>query len=416
MTSFQPQSKSFHLDHVSMSVNRYRIRGLFEEVPPTPPPTADEPKNVSLNSSFPLMKSALLAIDRPRLRDFIPFFPEKRLRAWWPGFPFFTRSDRPIKSHPLVLGPYLPDSRTLVSTPDLQAIEKVYQSHMAEFRNIHRALDIAEGKPGSFRSWTTIDTPIASALLLAFFRGSKRQANRLIEQIKANPAAAYIALHLGRPDQRKSFLETIAADPRLLFDIYTESPFQDVVSDDLLDEVLGKIPHLHILAKLARKKMDDEQAWNALVETAQKDPLSTAFALGLDPAHEQANDWHQTVSCNLEAIYWALRVWTLRHKADEFPHWAVYSCYIKKDIHWLCHWIRDIDRTEAEAVVRWHWPSPWAVEIIADLKMSPALARELYERSFGNAPEGDPWSETLALWAADYIQSKEKNETNENTG
>ena len=88
---------------------------------------------------------------------------------------------------------------------------------------------------------------------------------------------------------------------------------------------------------------------------------------------------------------------------------------IKKDVRWFYHWCRDIDQTEARNAVRWHWPNPWAVEMIVDLQLESDLVRELCQASFKNIDNDDPWTSTLVLWAAEFIQAKgeNKNETSQ---
>ena len=404
---------------------RYRIRGLAEpEVkPPAPVPEKKTFREVPL-SEFrprPSLDVALMAIGRPKLSDFIHRASVDRLKAWWPTFDFLSRQwgPRPVKSHPVALGPYLPDSRALRTTPELKVIEEYWKIQIEETDNINRVLTVAEDMTLAPPPLNSVDTPVATALLCALFRGStwvKRHEVKFQEIIGRNPVAAYIMVQLGRPDQRESFASQILRDPHLVLDLCIEGRFGHLISPDSLPNVFEKMPHLLPLARFARLELNEPYAWNALMEIAASDPLAAAFALGLHPTNEGAKEWHALVALNPEAIYWALRVWTKhQHQASEFPYWLEYQTLIKKDVRWFYHWCRDIDQTEARNAVRWHWPNPWAVELIVDLQLESDLVRELCQASFKNIDNDDPWTSTLVLWAAEFIQAKgeNKNETSQ---
>jgi len=50
-----------------------------------------------------------------------------------------------------------------------------------------------------------------------------------------------------------------------------------------------------------------------------------------------------------------------------------------------------------------------------DLQLESDLVRELCQASFKNIDNDDPWTSTLVLWAAEFIQAKgeNKNETSQ---
>jgi hypothetical protein len=389
----------------------YRIRGITMSEPAIPGPKKEARKiSASEFSPGPSLDAALRAIGRPYLDEFVSQAPVERLQAWWPTFAFFANPEpsRAIKAQPVALGPYVPDSHSLASTPELKIIEESYQRQADEVRNIQHVLAMTEGKKLEVSS---IETPVAATLLGAFFRGSKwlkRHEVRLFDLMKLSPVAAYILVHLGKPGQREDFIRQVVPDPRLILDLCTVKQFRNLISCEMLTEAFEQFPHLHVLARFARAELSPAKDWEALVDTATKDALSAAFALGLDPNHEEAKAWHARISSNPEAIYWTLRVWTTQHKAEQFPYWQLYQTLVRRELRWLYHWVRDIDRSETEALVRWHWPSPWAIELIADLKMSSAFVQELYQGSFANSDPDDPWSSTLTLWASAYLEEKEE--------
>jgi len=184
---------------------------------------------------------------------------------------------------------------------------------------------------------------------------------------------------------------------------------------DLLAEAFEKVPHFRPLANFVSEDLDEANAWETLTDYAVGDPLSAAFALGLQPIDRRAKEWHALVSLHAEAIYWSLRVWSVYHPAAQFPYWPDYQALIKKDPRWTYHWVREIDPDGAEAAVRQHWPNPWAVEMIVDLKLEPNLVRELCQASFKEGDPDDPLLSTLVLWASDFIETRrEENETSEN--
>ena len=88
--------------------------------------------------------------------------------------------------------------------------------------------------------------------------------------------------------------------------------------------------------------------------------------------------------------------------------------HIKKDVRWLYHWIRDVDRTEVKDAIRWHWPNPWMIDLIEDLHVEVEVVRNLHKTTLKDTSD-DPWSSAVILWAADYIGGLEgkENETSE---
>lgn len=408
---------------------KYRIRGLIElEVKP-PAPVLEK----TIDPEIPLIREvaepelrtplflnmAFAAIGPPKLSDFIHHAPIDRLNAWWPGFDLFTRQcQNPIKIHPVALGPYVPDSHSLLSTPEFKVIEEVCQMQNKERDNINLVLDAAEDVTLAPPSLNAIDTPIAAAVLCVLFRGStwvKRHEAKLRKIISRNPVGAYIVFHLGRPGQRETFLKPILPDTRLMLHLCTKRQFLQILSPDLLAQAFEKVPHLRPLAHFISEDLDEAKAWETLTDYAADDVLSAAFALGLQPNDERARQWHALASLHAEAIYWTLRVWTGYHPAAQFPYWLDYQSLIQKDPRWAYHWVRDIDPAGAEAAVRQHWPHPWAVEIISDLKLEPGLVRELCQGSFNQGDPDDPLLSTLVLWASNFIEARrEENETSEN--
>jgi hypothetical protein len=409
---------------MSVEPAKYRIRGLSELEVKLPAPILEK----TIDPEIPIIRviaapelrtplflnMAFTAIGPPKLSDFIHHAPVDRLNAWWPTFDLFTKQcQNPIKIHPVALGPYVPDSRTLLSTPEFKVIEEFCKMQNKERDNINRVLDAAEDMTQAPPSLNAIDTPVATAVLSVLFRGStwvKRHEARFRKIISRSPVAAYIVFHLGRPNQRETFLKYILPDARLMLSLCAKRQLLHLLSPDLLAQAFEKVPHFRPLARFVSEDLNEANAWKTLTDYAVVDPLSAAFALGLQPTDERARQWHALVSLHPAAIYWALRVWTVYHPSAQFPYWAEYRMLIKKDICWLYHWCRDIDQTEAREAVRWHWPNPWAVEMIVDLKLEPEFVRELCQASFSNSDPDDPWTSALVLWAAAYIEAKEKNE------
>jgi hypothetical protein len=341
------------------------------------------------------------------------------LKAWWPTFGFFARQESPksIKIHPTALGPALPDSHVEPSTPELEIIEKYYKEQNHQANQIACVLTMAEDT-GTHPC--SVDSPVALAILCSLVCGSfasKDDETKLREMIGNNPVAAYILAHIGCcPGERQDFIRQIMADPYLALDLCVEGLFGHLLPDELLSGSLEKVPHLRPFIHFAQRQLNDHDAWDALVDIAENDPLAAAFALGLDPTHSQAKEWHPLVAPTPEAIYWALRVWgTHQPKATDFPYWLEFQALVKKDLRWLFHWVRDIDATEAREVARWHWPDPWAIEIIVDLELEPDFVRDLFQGSFQNSDNDDPLASTLSLWAAGYVspQKTSQNETSD---
>jgi hypothetical protein len=397
---------------------QYRIRGLAEPLKEVSKAETKSSQDSPATTAFSraTMKILLRALGRPKITDEIYDAPRQLLHDLWPTFDLFTRQwpCKPIKSNPIALGPFIPDSNLLASDPALMTLEGFYKLQTEERKNIESGLSTANDPTFDLSHALQIKTPIAAALICVLFRGStwvKRQENQLLDTIIKSPLACYILLHLGaRPDQRQNLLKQTLLDPWLALALCTEEAFCHSMPVNLVHAAFEKTPHLLPVARFARHEITDQEAWDSLADTASIHPLCAAFALGLDPTDTRAKKWQDVALRSPEGIYWALRVW-LNHQRvpSEFPGWPAFQAAIKMDVRWLFHWIRDIDRSEVTQLVEWHWPNPWAVELINDLDLDSELVRELFHKTFHNADEEDPFVSTMALWALKYAEPMEAN-------
>jgi hypothetical protein len=387
-----------------MKMLDYRIKGLegltepkFKAETPTVSATKDRPETAA-PETFGLIGRAL---GFPRLTDVLYHFEVDQVADRWPTFTYFHPPVQfgPVKSEPLRLVqsmyPLSPDAGDGSMYSILIRVRQQRREQVAI-----RTLLAGEAEDFSFS-----DVPVAASLEAYLRRGSAWLRNRrekIFKTILRSPEASFIALSSGAWNDRSPLLlEAIAASPDLVLQVWRSPIRRRQLTEDWVMRALHDHP-AHRAVAISLQPRRRAEAREVLHLGAATNAQAAAICFALDPFNPKAEEWWTRAHTDGRALYWIGRVWKLQgRKTIDLPHREEIVRRLGEDNeNWLYHWARDIQPEEAKKFAAQLWPSPWAVELIEDLKLPHDFVADLLNSTDFEKTRAQHSS--LIFWATEY--------------
>jgi hypothetical protein len=345
----------------------------------------------------------LRTIGCPRLTDiFYHFDGLDDLAGLWPTFVYLHPSCRgAIKRVPVHLAPYL--GSVLPAGADELAIQLKAFGH----RQTLDASDVTEVITAhrSNAEMPVRQSPIAMALASAVTSGSpwlERHREKLLPTILQSPEASYIAIASGAWNQRASILvDRISESIPLSLQLWKSPVLRKYTSPARILKIASRDPIYYAATKFLQNA-NDGGARSGLHSAALNSPIAASVSLGLEPTHARETSWWQLMQNCPEALYWCGRAWQAGgNNMNDLPRHDEIVTRISPEPRWLYHWARDLEPSEGQLYAEMMWPSPWAAELIVDLRLPKQLLVDLVAGR--DLDEDKLWDSSLLLWGSDYV-------------